>query len=422
VTSSSANAAALHASVAPGGTRTLSTNNVIEALVLAAVLFNAVLSVVNAHVMPLTSAYVIAAEVMILSACVALIAAGPRQDDRPWLILILAILWIGLTSSLMREQLAAKSIRDVAIIPIFVMLGLRYSASPVRVFTAVQLAVFSVVLIEAFDQYLFAALFSVKSYYINTRDFSVETFWNEASELFLSATRPSDRFIPLFDLHRMSSVFLEPVSLGNYVCIAVIFLTAYWTALTRRQKLWFAFTTLFLLAACDGRLATVTCLFIIGVGLVVAALPPRIYALYLPAAVLGACLVVLYLAPQASGDNFTGRLAVMVGLLSNLSLADILAVSPVGDVGRHYDSGVSYLVVTQTIVGAALVWASITLVPHVRSRRQAMIVHGTCLFVAFNLLISYSVFSIKTAAVLWFLYGTALRTPDSTPSPSLTPA
>jgi putative polymerase len=417
VTPASTNAAALHVTAARGGARTLSTNTMIEILILAAVLFNAVLSLVNAHAMPLTPAYVIAAEVLILTACVALIASGLRHDDRPWLILMLAVLWIGLTSSLMREQLAAKSIRDVAIIPIFVMLGLRYSASPVRVFTAVQLAVFSVVLIEAFDQYLFATLFAVKSYYINTRDFSAETFWNEASELFLSATRPSDRFIPLFDLHRMSSVFLEPVSLGNYVCIVVIFLTAYWTALTRRQKLWFAFTTLFLLAACDGRLATVTCLFIIGVGLIVAVLPPRIFVLYLPAAVLGACLVVLYLAPQASGDNFTGRLAVMVGLLSNLSLADLVAVSPLSSLGRHYDSGVTYLVVTQTLVGAALVWASITLVPHIRARRQAVIVHGTCLFVAFNLLVSYSVFSIKTAAVLWFLYGTALRHPTSGPTP-----
>lgn len=411
MTPASSNFAALRPRAAPRvGARAHRTNFLIETLILAAVLFNAGLAVVNAHVLPLTSAYVIATEVLILSGCAGLIALTLRQDDKPWLILMLAILWIGLASSLMREQLAAKSIRDVAIIPIFVMLGLRYSASPVRLFTAVQLAVFAVVLIEAIDQHLFATLFAVKSYYINTRDFSDENFWNEASELFVSATRPGERFIPFFDLHRMSSVFLEPVSLGNYVCILVIFLAAYWRELTRRQKAWFVVSTLVLLAACDGRLATVTSLAIIGVSLIVVALPQRIFAFYLPGAVVGACILVFLIAPQATGDNFAGRLAFMVQLLSHMSLADLFAASPAKVIGRHYDSGLTYLIVTQTFLGAALLWATVTLVPDIRSRRQAVIVHGTCLFVAFNLLISYSVFSLKTAALLWFLYGTALQT------------
>lgn len=411
MTPASSNFAALHPRAAPRvGARAHRTNFLIETLILAAVLFNAGLAVVNAHVLPLTSASVIATEVLILSGCAGLIALTLRQDDKPWLILMLAILWIGLASSLMREQLAAKSIRDVAIIPIFVMLGLRYSASPVRLFTAVQLAVFAVVLIEAIDQDLFATLFAVKSYYINTRDFSDENFWNEASELFVSATRPGERFLPFFDLHRMSSVFLEPVSLGNYVCILVIFLAAYWRELTRRQKAWFVVSTLVLLAACDGRLATVTSLAIIGVSLIVVALPQRIFAVYLPGAVVGACILVFLIAPQATGDNFAGRLAFTVQLLSHMSLADLFAASPAKVIGRHYDSGLTYLIVTQTFLGAALLWATITLVPDIRSRRQAVIVHGTCLFVAFNLLISYSVFSLKTAALLWFLYGTALQT------------
>jgi putative polymerase len=327
--------------------------------------------------------------------------------------------WIGIASSLMREQLAAKSIRDVAIIPIFVMLGLRYSASPVRIFTAIQLAVFGAVLIEALDQSLFATLFAVKSYYINTRDFAAENFWNEMSELFVSATRPGERFIPFFGLHRMSSVFLEPVSLGNYVCIVVIFLVAYWSELTRRQKIWFVLTTLFLLAACDGRLASVTSLVIIGMGLVVAKLPPRLFVLYLPFAVLGACIMALVIAPEASGDNFTGRLAFMVQLLSELSLADLFGASPANAISHHYDSGFTYLIVTQTIVGAGLLWGIIALVPRIHDRRQAIIVHGISLFVAFNLLISYSLFSIKTAALAWFLYGVALR--PTSPSQSGAP-
>jgi putative polymerase len=414
VTTAPSDVAASERGVARGyGAYAGRTDTIIAALVLAAVLFNAGLSLVNAHVLPLSSAHVIAAEVLVLAACMGVISLSLRQDDRPWLLLMAAILWLGLTSSLMREQLAAKSIRDVAIIPIFVMLGLRYAGSPVRLFTRIQLVVLAVVLVEALDQSLFAQLFSVKSYYINTRDFSDASFWNQMSELFVSATRPGERFLPFFDLHRMSSIFLEPVSLGNYVCIVTIFLVAYWAALTRGQQLWFVVSTVLLLVACDGRLATVTSLAIVGLGLIAGKLPRRLSAAYLPGAVLAACVYVLLFAPDATGDNFTGRLATMVKYLSNLSLADLAGASPASTIGRHYDSGVTYLIVTQTIVGAALLWTLIAFVPRLRDRRQAVIVHGTCLFVAFNLLISYSLFSIKTAALLWFLYGVGVRSDDA---------
>ncbi len=87
--------------------------------------------------------------------------------------------------------------------------------------------VLAVILLEAVCLPCYTDLFAVKDFYINTRGIGEDEFTNLSSDLYVSATRPDARFLPFFDLHRMSSVFLEPVSLGNFVIVSVAFMMAF---------------------------------------------------------------------------------------------------------------------------------------------------------------------------------------------------
>jgi hypothetical protein len=47
-----------------------------------------------------------------------------------------------------------------------------------------------------------------------------------------------------------------------------------------------------------------------------------------------------------------------------------------------------------------------------------VLVHGICLYLSLNLTVSYSMFSIKTAAPLWFIYGWVAAQAPRRPSPA----
>jgi putative polymerase len=216
--------------------------------------------------------------------------------------------------------------------------------------------------------------------------------------------RPVDRFLPGFlDLHRASSVFLEPVSLGNYCIVATAALITLWREMGSTTRLLLISTTALMLVGSDGRLATVTCL-LFGIGSFFFYLAPRYsHFFYVPAVVLGALVVVSLFGLHGENDDFAGRVSRSVYLLSSIDAGTIMHGS--AQVSRYLDSGICYLIASQSFLGALVFWLAIVLMPALASPSQRAFVHMVCLYVPFNLLVSYSLFSIKTAAPLWFLYG-----------------
>ncbi|MBS0270911.1 MAG: hypothetical protein JSS54_18305, partial [Proteobacteria bacterium] len=211
-----------------GGLSREAVDRLIAGMMIVTLLFNAVLAVINARVMPVTTGEVIAAELTIFffSTLLLVLTLGPH--DRPWLVLMLSFVGLGLIISLFRDELAAKNIRDVLSIPVFLMLGLRYSRNPVSLFLKLHILIVIFAVLEVSNPDLFSDIFDVRSYYINSRNYASDDFWNSDSSLFISATRPGERFFSFIDIHRVSSIFLEPVSLGNYVCVIVILLISFW--------------------------------------------------------------------------------------------------------------------------------------------------------------------------------------------------
>ncbi|CAA2139247.1 hypothetical protein [Hyphomicrobium sp. ghe19] len=390
-------------------------DRLIASIMIATLAFNAVLAAINAHVTAVTNGEVIAAELLIFFCSTLLLVLTLTPHDRPWLALMCLFIGIGLVVSLFRDELVAKNIRDVLSIPVFVMLGLRYSRNPVSLFSKLQFIVVFFALLEVANPDLFSDIFDVRSYYINSRNFAANDFWNSDSSLFVSATRPGERFFSFVDIHRVSSIFLEPVSLGNYVCTIVILLLCFWPTLSLIMRAWLIVSTVFLLVACDGRFATITSVLILICVPLASKLPSRASVFYLPVIVTLGAIGVYAFQPDPLSDDFGGRVAKTMALAGNLDFYDVLGMAQWSQIGDNLDSGLTYLIVTQTALGGCFVWLFTTLVasdhaPDLELRlRIRRATHAVALFIGLNLLVSYSLFSIKSAAFLWFLYGAAIR-------------
>lgn len=179
----------------------------VQGLLLTAVLFNAFLAFVNGNGPQLSNAHVVASEMLIMLTAHAIILSRYRKDMLRWYILIAVCLLIALFKSLLQGTLDLKAFRDVLIIPTFIMLGMCIDEEEaVKAIIVLNAIVMFFLLLEIFATDIFAAIFKVKEYYISTRGFKDENFFNKDSDLFLSATRPGERFISFINIHRTSSV------------------------------------------------------------------------------------------------------------------------------------------------------------------------------------------------------------------------
>lgn len=375
-------------------------------ILIAAVFFNAALAIVNAHVAALSELDVSLTEAAISGLAIAVVTLNFRASMLPWAILLAFTLLLHFILALANEAFNPKFIRDGIDIPIFIALGMVYArGNIVRLFLFIQCVVLLVLLVELLFVNEYSSVFDVLSYYINTRGYTDQAFWNKASDLFVSATRPEERYLFSFlNMHRGSSVFLEPVSLGNYSILASIFTLTFWRDLSLWARSFFITSTLIILIGSDGRLAAITCIMLVLGYFIFPRLPRYSNVLYLPGALMLSAIIVTLFGLQNSGDNLPGRLAGSIDFLANLDMMTLLGAG-VNQAPDSADSGISYFLITQSIFGLAAVWLFICLVPRYHDRRSTILVHSICLYFSGNLLVSYSLFSIKTAALMWFLYG-----------------
>lgn len=389
-------------------------------IAVAAVAFNAVLAILNGKGLPVTPPVVMAAEGFIISAAIFSAACNPVPEMRPWLALIAAIVGISLARAILTEEIALKYARDAAIIPIFVLLGMATGEQRIhRIVLIVHTLVFLVFLLEAIDTDLYAEIFRIPDYYIATRGTRPDDFYDQSSSLFINATRPDERFIPFIDAPRMSSVFLEPVSLGSYCAIIVAYACAAFGVVSRATIVYLALTSTALLVGCDGRLGIVTCLIMVAARPVFARIPSRMSFLILPAVLLAAAIAAGSGNLRTGGDDFEGRVATTMALLAKLDFADLAGIEE-QTVKAAFDSGIVYLVATQSVFGALMIWGAITLFPEEKTTAARVITHCLALYMTLTMLVSYSFVSIKTAALAWMIAG-ALQRPAVSPRKSRAP-
>ena len=374
-------------------------------ILIACVSFNAGLAIINNNVTALSPSIVMLAEGMLTAAALTVVMLRWRPDMTPLVVVMALIFLFAVVRALATGEIQPKYMRDVLIIPEFILLGMaspeRYLA---RTILAVHTLVMAILVIEALMPNLHSALFNIQSYYINTRGTRADDFYNTNSDLFISATRPGARYFPFVAEARMSSVFLEPVSLGNYCSIIVAFTASSYRRLGWPATIYLAVTTVILLMGCDGRLAVLASLIILLATFITPYMPPYSAIVYLPLAGLTLVGAAGFLGLHSGDDDFAGRLAGTAELLNKFDLLDFLGLSN-QYVGATVDSGIAYLIVVQSLPGLILLWMFIAWHVSEETTEQVRFTHALCLYLTLSMLVSYSLLTIKTAAIVWFIQG-----------------
>jgi putative polymerase len=367
-----------------------------------AVIFNPLLAIVNGHVHPLSSGVVAAVQAALTFGA---LGVGAMKGGTPgrWIILAWALLVWFIGVSIVRDGLAAKDLGDVLLIPAFIAMGQRIRIPTlIRMVVALQVAITIIGVLELFFPSMFGTVFKVVDYYVSTRGFDKSAFW-AGNDLFLSSERPGGRLLlPGFNFHRGSSLFLEPVSLGNWTVVVAIFLGGFWHSIPWRTRLLLAGCDVILLVVCDGRLAMGVCLFLALYLPFARRLPSALSILYLPAVLLLLSGLVAAGFLTSVGDTLPGRLRGGYDALIGLDLPDLMGV---GHQMLYADAGWVYFIQTQSLLVAIAIWLVITLTDIGEGEDARMFKHGLAMFLALCLPISYSVLSIKTTSLLWCGYG-----------------
>lgn len=377
----------------------------IPILLVAACAYNAALAFAIAHGVNLGRPAVVLTELAILAMVGLLILrTGRRPTDSLGFIVLALVVIDGLVVSLVSGAPFIDMIRNGAIIALFLLLGSRTDERRVKqAFLACSLLVFAVILIEIIDVAAYAKQFAPALYFERTR--GVEQFEFDDSGLFRNALGFEGRF-SLSNLfgHRTSSLFLEQVSLANFSSVLLIYLVAMWKRVSVLQRSFYIGLIILILLSNNSR-----------TGLAIALIAPLIYvaarganrfapALIMPLILMIGVIVVLTLPPSVE-DDFVGRVGLTMASLNQLDLAAILG-GKAQAAGRFADSGYTFVIYATSVIGLLLLWAFVSLVlavPGAPARRAAFV---TSLYIFINLLVSgNAIFSIKTAALLWFLIG-----------------
>jgi putative polymerase len=327
---------------------------------------------------------------------------------QPWYLLMMFLLMFAIVRAAVTGYMEVKYVRDVMIIPTFIVLGMTFDPRRLgALVVAIHTMVVAVALFEVGFPSLYSKLFLIQDYYVATRGFDTSQFWNADSDLFVSAERSGQRLFSFIDLHRLSSLFLEPVSFGNYCIVIFAYAFAVGPRIGRLAWWFLILGAVGGIIGSDGRLAAATSAAIVALSWLAPRLPRRSALLYLPVMTICTILVVHALALAPGTDDLAGRVANTVSLLGGYDLPDLLGLSD-RYVTQTLDSGLGYLIVTQSIFGAAVIYVFIVGFAAEDTPVQRRFVHSVCVYLAFSMLVSYAFLTIKTASLLWFLYGALL--------------
>ena len=382
----------------------------IEAVIWGALVFNWVLAFVNANIVGISQTLVVLCELALLGMALLLMLRAGLKRDQFYLLCFMA-LYVAFT--LLRfmygQQLEPKPLRDMAVVFVFLCLGFAYARAPYALLFRVTAVLLAIGIVEIMFADTYVRLFNIKSYYINTRGFTEADFWNTNSDLFVSGTRPGARFFLSFtNLPRASSVFLEPVSLGNFIVISLAGLLAGWRVLAGRTRAIWTAMLLGLLVISDSRYGFACGLILIGFRASLHRFPQQLgFVLFL--CVIAAAAVLVEVSGISRGtDDFLGRLFYTFHALQTLDLEMLLGLR-YELATRFMDSGLAYFIVSQSLlmVIALVLYYSLGIVattPEARIYKNLILIAWSL-----NLLISNSLFSIKVAALMWFMLGALIN-------------
>ena len=373
--------------------------------VVAGVLYNGVLAFLNARGLVMNMTYVTLSEVLILALAAGLIFfSGFTEKDISPLSFGYFGLVVAVIMCFLNERAYADGARIFAIITVFFILGSRVDLRWVdRCFGILTTAVLVVLLIELVSTSDYVYLFKPASYFEVTR--GIEKFSWDKTGLFKNSLGFEGRLsLNPFSKFRTSSLFLEQVSLANFGGVIIVFLLARWSQLSFKVKTLHSVGLVMILLTTSTR----TSIALAGLGLLGYWVYPylsRFWTLALAPVLLIVSWLIVFYHGASNEDDVAGRLSRTIVSLSGLN-ADSYLGARTDLLPFFADSGYTYLVTATTIFGALAFWIFVSLILPQRTDAEKRCAWATASYFFINLLISgNAVFSIKTAAPLWFLMG-----------------
>lgn len=395
--------------------RWLTDQRLVIFIIVASVGYQLGLCLLNTTVMSVSRAIVGLAEAVILAACVPLLLRRLLPG-----VLILACLCAAMLCilAIANEQINIKAYRDIAIPLCYFWLGCNLGRLDVadRALKAAICMVLFMGFYELFFLDSYTRWFDIFSYYVNIGSLNEETDLVREDRLQANGMRPEGigrTFFPgLLGPHRVSSVFLEPVSLGNFasLCAAWGLARSNW-----REGVFFVVAALVMMVLCDSRFALMT---VSGFVLLRFLVRGSLFYFFIFTPILAVILLLAigYHTPNETGriisDDLHGRLA-----YSGWSLLkfDVPKLFGVGHTKVYYDEGYAHVMATFGLPMVIIFWGSfwfLSFTSAIGERFRAMV----SLYIALILCISgFSFFALKSAGLLWFLVGCSLQKPAPLP-------
>lgn len=391
----------------------------VAALLLLAVGYNFLLALFNASVHPVGASSAYAVELAIYAGC---FLFGLRSLGRDGQLLVFTGLGLILAFNLLRFletwSFDLKLMRD-AIIPFaFLTLGTAYRGRLHKLVLWLAVIVALVAVFEMAFPNLYGDLVDPRSYFVNTRGSSEDDFWNEASKLYVSATRPGERnWLGGFELPRVSSIFVEPVTMGNFIIFFCAVAITFWRSLRVAGVVFSLALILFLLIASDGRLASATCLLMLMLAPLLRRVDQTLAGFLFIGVLLAGWLAVWALGVGAYEDTMMGRVFVSVDAIAAMSPREWLGMDLAAPY-RYSDSGIAYFIAGQSILIVLVFLIAYSFLLRMPTSNGKLFKNIFVVAFALSLLVSNAYFSIKTAGLWWFACGYfwRLQIPQTAPA------
>jgi putative polymerase len=386
---------------------------ILFAVVFLAMSFNFILCFLNTNVVPITRLYVQLSEGFIISSALIISFRNIRLSEYVFIagVSLYSILMILIRAATSVDgSIDVQPIRDLIIPVAFYLLGTR--ARSIRdVDKIVALSAILVAIDAAFEFFFldtYLKFFNIIQYYIARGTVSVQETVYLANELWVSGIRPEGRsLLPFLGDQRVSSIFLEPVSPGNFAVILFFWATIRSASEKRIDYLLFGIS-LFLTVMSDNRFGLTTCALGLCVYILAAVSPKAIVSsvlMILPFAAIGLLMVIAYTYSNLPiDDSFLGRAISSGNSLFSMDFLNWLGFHGPKNVTSSFDSGYTYAVGIIGITGFSVLWLTFLTI---KAPGPQFFLFRTlsAFYLALILCVSYSPFTIKTAALLWFLLG-----------------
>lgn len=373
-------------------------------LLLSSVTYLSVLSLLNAQgIVPASSMLIGLVEFMIYAGCIYFLRADFPSGAMNLIVALFLLLGV---FGVIRGEFDLKGLRDLLIPILFFCLGRNFSdiSRADRLLKIILTIVAAFGLFEVVFLDLYSTLFNSFSFYVKTGGFQEESAMFEGQMLALNGFRPEDigrTLLPmLLGVHRASSLLMEPVSLGNFAVIVLAWGMSKPQADWRNARI-FILGACFLIILTDSRFA----LMMILPMLLLRALPASFSAAtawLMPGICLIITLVVPFLATGES-DNLAGRVARSGVELLHFDLPMLFGLA--GSLPNFGDMGFAYVISRFGFPLCAVLIFIVNVQPiftEVAARFRAYLL----LYLSAILAISgTSFFALKTAGMLWFLFG-----------------